>query len=265
MKKTIIILILGFLTSSFVKIKSNINTDVEVKNIIERRYEGEIDKIYVSNSIPAEIIKSDKEYVVLEGSDHDLEDVKVRLEKGNLRITMESKKTSFNRPQIFYVRAKIYVKEFTNVEANSSAKIVFKDKFTQDKVSVSISSSGSIKGNLEANRFLINANSSGEFEGDIWAVNLDANVSSSGEVKASGKVREANIETSSSGDFEGEKLEIKTANLSASSSGEISVSVLEKVSAQASSGGDIEIYHHGSLMKKNSKQNSGGTVKFKTL
>jgi hypothetical protein len=52
------------------------------------------------------------------------------------------------------VKAKIYVKDFNQLSADSSADIKVLDTFTQDKVDVYISSSASIDvANLEANRF----------------------------------------------------------------------------------------------------------------
>lgn len=43
------------------------------------------------------------------------------------------------------VKVKIFAKDFSSIKANSSADVIVKDKFTQDKMSIATSSSGSLE------------------------------------------------------------------------------------------------------------------------
>lgn len=247
-------------------IDSNVN-ETEVINQVKRKYEGPIDEINVGGLLEVEVIKSDQEYVLIEGADKAIKSVKVKLNNGKLQVNrnfnnLVSNLFSNNDGR---VRVKIYLNDFTSIVASSSAEVEFLDKFTQDKLNISTTSSANIKGYLEANNIHMIATSSGEYEGRIWAVNLSVRVNSSGEIKVKGKAKNAEINASSSGELEGKDLEIRYADLSASSSGEIAVKVSEEVSARASSIGGIKIYHHRNLTKQNISESSGGTVKFKTL
>lgn len=259
MKKLILTFALGLFITSCSQVKEV--SPKETTDDIQRIYQGEIDHIVVSNAIDAEIIKSNTEKIVLKGDDQDLKYVKVELNHGKLMVGMKKRRNiSFKTKAI---KAKIYVKDFISVEANSSAEIEFKNQFTQDKIAVKSSSSGSVKGDLEANHFNIEVSSSGDFEGKIWAVRLDAQASSSGDIEVEGKAKKVNVKVSSSGDFDGKDLRAKMANLEASSSGDISLHVEEVVNAKASSAGEIAVYHHGDLRKKHFKQSSGGEIALK--
>lgn len=254
MKKLILVSVIGFLTFSCNQVKEIIPQEPAEK--VQRVYQGEINDIEVSNAVDVEIIKSNVEKVVLEGDDKQLQHVVVRLNEGNLEIGIEKQGFfSFNDE---YIKAKVYVKDFHSVEASSSGNIMIKDKFTQDETLVKVSSSGVIKGDLEANQLKIMASSSGDFIGKIWAVNLDAKVSSSGDIKISGKTKNANIVVSSSGDFKAENLLVSSANLRTSSSGNIKVKVSDKVRARTSSSGDIIVYNAGNLTDIKHEESSSG-------
>lgn len=227
--------------------------------ITDKTYDGNINQIQVSTSIDAEVLKSDTEKVVISAPSDIMEFIKVENSGGNLRIFVNS---GFGRNiSTQNVKAKIYVKDFTKIGADSSADIKVKDTFTQDKVEVYVSSSGSVEvTNLEANDFKIDANSSGDFSGKIWAVNLDANVSSSGDVNIFGKAQNATLQSNSSGDLKATELMIENANLDASSSGGITASVTKNLTARANSSGEITVFKKGNLATMNIQKDSGGDV-----
>ncbi|PIE50804.1 MAG: DUF2807 domain-containing protein [Flavobacteriales bacterium] len=228
----------------------------------QKVYKGDIDEIQVSTSIDAEIIKGQQERVVLEGNEDDLKWVKVKLQNGKLHLYVDSEDKinfNFNRE----IKAKIYLKDYTTLVANSSGSIVIKDEFTQDKATLEISSSGEIKGDLKVTNCKIMASSSGGFDGHVSATNLTVKVSSSADVEISGKVKKADVSVSSSGDFDGKELSAKFADLEASSSGDLSISVSEKAKAEANSSGDIVIYKKSEHLVTLIEENSAGEVKIK--
>ncbi len=227
--------------------------------VTDKTYADNIDQIQVSTSINAEVIKSDTEKVVISAPSDIIEYVKVDNNGGKVRVYVNSgygKNISTKN-----VKAKIYVKDFTQLSANSSANIKVNDTFTQDKVEVYVSSSGSIDAsNLEANDFKIDVSSSGDFSGKIWAVNLNAYASSSGDINIFGKAKNATLDANSSGDIKATDFMIENANLSASSSGNITTSVSKSLTANASSSGDVTVYKKGNLEQSKIQKGSGGDV-----
>ena len=105
------------------------------------------DEIHVAQSIRAEVVKADKERVVVMAPENILDDVLV--EKTGDRIYIHFKPGL--RISSRQVSVKIFAKDFSKIEATSSADIQVADRFTQDKTAVKASSSGSIVGDLEAN------------------------------------------------------------------------------------------------------------------
>ncbi len=230
--------------------------------ITEKTYDGDIDQIKVSTSIDAEVIKSDTEKVVISAPSDIMDNIKVALKGGVLAVYVDS---GFgNNISTKNVKAKIYVKDFNQLSADSSADIKVLDTFTQDKVDVYISSSASIDvANLEANDLKIYTNSSGDFSGKIWAVNLGAYASSSGDINIFGKAKNATMDSNSSGDLKATDLIVENAILSASSSGDIVTSVSKSLTANANSSGEITVYKKGNLEQTQIHKNSGGDVYLK--
>ena len=230
--------------------------------ITEKTYDGDIDQIKVSTSIDAEVIKSDTEKVVVSAPSDIMDNIKVALKGGVLAVYVDS---GFgNNISTKNVKAKIYVKDFNQLSADSSADIKVLDTFTQDKVDVYISSSASIDvANLEANDLRIYTNSSGDFSGKIWAVNLGAYASSSGDINIFGKAKNATMDSNSSGDLKATDLIVENAILSASSSGDIVTSVSKSLTANANSSGEITVYKKGNLEQTQIHKNSGGDVYLK--
>lgn len=214
--------------------------------------------VEVSNALKVEIYKSTENKVVISAPDDILEFIVANVQSdGTMKIGIKSN-TSWNKGiSTKNVKVKVYTKLLNKIEANSSAEIKVKDKFTQDNIEVKVSSSGEVEGNLEANNFEMSVNSSGDFDGEIWADVADISVSSSGSAKLKGKIQNATISVSSSGDFEGENLEIKKGNLQASSSGDLQAMVSGNVEAKASSSGSIRLKKIGNPSITKTESSSG--------
>jgi hypothetical protein len=223
----------------------------------DKTYNLSFDAIKVSSGINAEIVRSDVEKIVISAPADLLNEVWVEQNGDEVHIHF---KPNLNINNSSSVKAVIYAKDFSKLTATSSANIIVKDKFTQDKMDVDVSSSGSITGNLEANNYHLEVNSSGDFTGKIWAVDFTGSISSSGDATISGSSTNSNFEVSSSGKLDAKNFTTKNADLQASSSGDISMKVSSKLTASASSSGDIEIQKTGSLDVQNKNESSGGSV-----
>lgn len=236
------------------------STTKEVKESVQNKeIKMNIDEIKVSQSIRAEVIKSDEEKVVISAPSDIIDEVLVDNRDGKLSIHFKSNVNISSKN----VSAKIYVKDFSRISADSSADIVIKDKFTQEKIFVDADSSGSITGDLEANELDIDVDSSGGFSGKIWAVNLKANADSSGDIKISGKTKNADLQADSSGNIDAKEVVAENAKVEADSSGGISLSVSGTLDASADSSGSIEILKKGNLKVVKQESDSGGRISVK--
>lgn len=250
----------AFLLSCTMKSDNGFPTNLvqkEGKGIIKtKQFVMNIVEIKVAQSIKAEILKSDTEKVVISAPSDIIDDIVIENEGGKVYIHF---KPSFNI-SARNVSAKIFVKDFSKLEATSSAVITVKDKFTQDTTEVEVSSSASISGKLEANDLSIEVSSSGSFSGEVWAVNLESEAASSGDIVLSGKAKNAKLHASSSGTLNAKNVVVDIADIKASSSGRVSAGVKNQLKASASSSGDISVEKKGNLNILTQEQNSGGQI-----
>lgn len=224
-----------------------------VKNKV---YNMSFDEIRVAQSISAEVVKAEQEKVVVTAPADILDDILVENTDGKLYIHFKPNMNISARN----VAVKIFAKDFSAIKASSSADIIIKDKFTQESTDIEVSSSGTIKGNLEANELSIKASSSGTFTGKIWAVNFDGKASSSADVNLEGKAKNATIAASSSGSFNAKEMVVENADIKASSSGSVSLGVENELNASASSSGGIKVIKKGSLNVVSQNKSSGGSI-----
>lgn len=240
--------------------KSNWLPDVNNENhgaVQQKEVVGDFDEIEVSQSINAEIIKSDVEKIVISAPSNIINEILVEQSGGKVHIHYKSGVRVINAMN---VSAKIYAKDFTKLKATSSASINIKDKFVQDKTDIEVSSSGSIKGNLEANNMDISADSSGSFEGEIWAINLETEADSAGSITIKGKSKNAAVDTSSGGSISAKQLMAENVKADASSGANVEISASHSVEAEASSGGSISVFKTGNLSVVRKEESSGGSV-----
>ncbi|WP_080778012.1 head GIN domain-containing protein [Chryseobacterium phocaeense] len=231
--------------------------DKESGPVREKTFNGDFDEIEVSQAISAEIIKSDVEKVVLSASENIINEILVDNDNGKLHIHYKRGIRVMNSHN---VKAKIYTKDFSKLTANSAASIVIKDKFTQDKMDIDISSAASVSGDLEANDFDISADSSSSFNGKVWAVDLDIDASSAASIDISGKTKNADISSSSASSVNAKEVVADNAKLDASSGASIMISAVSSLNAEASSGGSVDVSKRGELKTITKQESSGGSV-----
>lgn len=232
------------------------NTDKDHGPTREKEFKGDFDEIEVSQAIDAQIIKSETERVVISAPENIINEILVDNNGGKLHIHYKPRFRVMNSAN---VTAKIYTKDFTKLAANSAGKITVKDKFTQEKTNIELSSAASITGDLEANNMNINADSSSSFEGKIWAVDLDVEASSAASISISGKVKNAEFNSSSASSVSAKDVLAENVKAEASSGASVQISATTKVDASASSGGSVDIYKKGNV-SVNKEESSGGSV-----
>ncbi|UTX47953.1 GIN domain-containing protein [Chryseobacterium sp. MA9] len=224
--------------------------------IQHKEFNGDFDEIQVSQAIEAEIIKSETEKVEISAPQSIINEILVDNDGGKLHIHY---KPGIRVMNISKVTAKIYTKDFNKLLADSAARIIIKDKFTQEKTDVEASSAGSISGDLEANDMDINISSS-SYDGKIWAVNLDIESSSGSTLDISGKAKKVDISASSGSSVSAKGVIADNVEADASSGANIQISAVSSVKAGASSGGSVDISKKGELKSVIKDESSGGSV-----
>lgn len=203
----------------------------------ETRTLSSFDGISVSQSIEAELVKGNKNEVVITVSKVDLDDVITEIEGGVLKVKMK-KKWNYNWTKKTKVKAVITYSDYPSyISVSSSSGIISRDKIITERLELISSSS--------ADLIL-----------DIDVDELDARCSSSSDIEIAGTADRATVSSSSSSDFLGENLTVRIANLSASSSSDIYMHVTDELSAKASSSSDIQ-YSGNPELKKIKKSSSG--------
>jgi hypothetical protein len=85
----------------------------------------------------------------------------------------------------------------------------------------------------------LSASSAGDIKLEAYVKNLKVDISSSGSVTISGEGDSLNADLSSAGDLNAYDFKVRDADVSASSAGDADIFVTEKLTARASSAGDI--------------------------
>lgn len=258
MKKYLLLAVALFAVSCTVPDKIPfINSRVEGKlPVSERVVNQDFDKIHVSQSLDVEIYKSDVEKVVI-SAPQDLQEY-IFADFSGSQLNLHIKENS--NVELKNVRIKIYAKDFDELTADTSSDVIIKDKFTQEKTKVDVSTSASVSGDLEANDLEINGSTSASFNGKVWAVNLKSDSNTSSSIDFQGKAKNAVLKCSSSGSISGNQLVVENLDAEANSSGSIEVAVSESLKAEASSSGSIDVRKAGPLTVRTVAENSSGSV-----
>ncbi|MCU0362395.1 MAG: DUF2807 domain-containing protein [Bacteroidales bacterium] len=106
---------------------------------------------------------------------------------------------------------------------------------------ITVSSAGDVVGEspVRAGNLKINVSSAGDVRLEVYTKDLEIDISSSGNVTLTGESDIMEADLSSAGDLNAWDLKVREADLSVSSAGDANVNVSERLTARASSAGDI--------------------------
>jgi uncharacterized protein YxeA len=187
------------------------NGDVVKKERTTTSFDG----IRVSAGINVYLKQGDKESITVEADENLHEYILTEIRDGVLHVYTET-----NIREAKMKRVYVTMKEVTSLKTSSAGDIIGET---------------SIKGN----DFKISASSAGNIRLEIYAKRIEVNISSSGDVSLSGEAETLKADLSSAGNLEAYNLKVKEADVSVSSAGDARVNVSEKITARASSAGDI--------------------------
>ena len=107
--------------------------------------------------------------------------------------------------------------------------------------SIKTTSAGDVigEGPLNCDNLELSASSAGDIKVQATAKTIDIDISSSGDISVTGETDKLRADLSSAGDLNAYDLKAREADVSVSSAGDADINVSEKLTARASSAGDI--------------------------
>jgi hypothetical protein len=185
------------------------------KVVTKERKTDSFTGIKVSSGIDVHLKQGDNEVVTVEADENLHEYILTEVRGGVLNVYSEYSIRSAEK-KIVYVT----MKEVQSVMTSSAGDVIGESPINSERLELSASSAGDIK--LE-----------------IHAKNTNIDISSSGDLTLSGETDMLRADLSSAGDLNAYDLKAREADISVSSAGDADVNVSERITARASSAGDI--------------------------
>jgi hypothetical protein len=186
------------------------------KVVTKEREASAFEELRVSSGIDVYLKQGDKETIKVEADENLHEYILTEIRNGVLNVYSENVNIRDAERRRVYVT----VKNIKSVKASSAGDVVGESPVKSDRLQISVSSAGNIR--LE-----------------VYAKEINIDISSSGDVTLSGTSDNLEADLSSAGDLNAFELQVKEADVSVSSAGDADISVSERLTASASSAGDI--------------------------
>jgi hypothetical protein len=171
--------------------------------------------VKVSSGIDVFLKQGDNETVSVEADENLHEYILTEVRNGVLNVYSEYNIRDAERKRVY-----VTIKEVNSVRTTSAGNVIGESPINSNRLEISASSAGDIK--LEIN-----------------AKNVNVDISSSGDITLSGVTDMLRADLSSAGDLNAFDLKTREADVSVSSAGDADVNVSERITARASSAGDI--------------------------
>lgn len=199
---------------------------------------------------------SDYDEVSLVGS---MDVVLVRGTEGNLQIEAESNLQEYITTEVKGSTLRISIEEGTSISPSRNNSIKITVPF-EDIEGASVTGSGDIwnEDKITAKDFSISVTGSGDIKLEIDADEIKGKVTGSGDILLMGQANELDCGVTGSGDFDAFKLKAKLVHAQVSGSGDVMVWAENELNARVAGSGDIE--YKGSPSKENFKTSGSGDI-----
>ena len=225
-------LVIVFTTSAFGQTRLRVNGSGKV--VTEEREAGYFNAIKVSTGIDVYLTQGNKESIKVEADDNLHEYIKTEIDGNTLKVYSKANIRSAEAKKVY-----VTIKDVEELSASSAGDLIGETLIKSDELSLSVSSAGDIKINVEVNK-------------------LKCRISSSGDINIEGVADELEADLSSAGDLKAYDLKTRIADVSTSSAGDARITVTEELRARASSAGDI--YYQGNPKQVNAHSSSAGGI-----
>jgi hypothetical protein len=171
--------------------------------------------IKVSTGIDVYLKQGDNQSLTVESDENLQEYIMTEVRDNVLNIYTDANIRDAERKRVY-----VTMKEIKSVKTTSAGDVIGETPVKTDNLDLSASSAGNIK--LE-----------------VTAKEIEIDISSSGDITISGEADLLKADLSSAGDLNAYDLKVREADVSVSSAGDADISVSEKLTARASSAGDV--------------------------
>ena len=186
------------------------------KNVVTReRTAGNFSAIKVSAGIDVYLSQGDRQAITVEADENLHDYIMTEVRDDVLHVY-----TDVNIRDAEMKRVYVALQEVTYIETSSAGDVIGETPVNSDELRLSASSAGNIT--LE-----------------VHAKTVNADISSSGDIILSGDADILRADVSSAGDLKAFDLRVREAGVLTSSAGSAEINVSEKLTAKASSAGDI--------------------------
>lgn len=169
----------------------------------------------VSSGIDVYLKQGNNETVTVEADENLHEYILTEVRGGVLNVYSEYNIRSADKKRVY-----VTMKEVNSIKTTSAGDVYGESPINSDELELSASSAGNIK--LE-----------------VTAKKVDLDISSSGDITLTGETDKLRANLSSAGDLNAYDLKSREADISVSSAGDAEVNVSERITARASSAGDV--------------------------
>ncbi len=202
---------------------------------------GDFDEVTMKIGGTVYITQGDKNEVILEGDQDDIEEVNVEVRGGELTIE-SSRRSRWSFWNSSNVRLDVYVT-------------------VKELKSVTVSGSGDIVGQnaIKTNDFRARVSGSGDIEMELDSRTVDTGISGSGNIELSGSATSGRLSISGSGKLLAENLRLDDFEVRISGSGRGSITVYGELDVRISGSGSV--YYSGDPTGVNSSISGSGKVR----
>jgi hypothetical protein len=185
------------------------------KVVTKERKTDSFTGLKVSSGIDVYLKQGNDETVTVEADENLHEYILTEVRGGVLNVYSEYNIRDAERKRVY-----VTMKEVNSVKTTSAGDVIGETSISGDKLELSASSAGDIKLDLKVK-------------------SLEIDISSSGDISLTGETDILRADLSSAGDLNAYDLKAREADISVSSAGDADINVSERITARASSAGDI--------------------------
>jgi hypothetical protein len=210
---TILLLCLGITSYADGQFRKTVYGNNKV--VKKERDPGTFTGIKVSTGIDVYLTQGDKMGMVVEADENLHEYILTEVNNGILHVYTDANIRDAEMKRVY-----VTMKEINSVSTTSAGDIIGETPVKTESLDISASSAGNVK--LE-----------------IYARKIEADASSSGDLTLTGETDILNANLSSAGDLNAFNLKTREADVTVSSAGDADIYVTERLTARASSAGDV--------------------------
>lgn len=214
------------------------NKDIKGSNrvITEERQVAAFTKVHAARSITVYLSQSSQQSITVEADDNILPYLETKVENGSLTVTITQ---NVNIKSYETMTVRISAPEISELKASTSADVKGATPW-------------------EAGNLTMHASTSASIELDVKALEIDASASTSSDIDLQGSAVTLYAKASTSGSINAKKLTAEKVTAQASTSGDVKVFATQSIEAKASTSGSI--YYKGDATLQNSKASTGGDI-----